>query len=186
VARLCGSRVSKITILGSTSGAGGVTFVKPSERKLYTKRMMENKICEMYGGKVAEYLISGRNWDNTTQGCSNDIQKATQLLKDMVDAYGMGGNGMVNLNMLSRETSEKSTEYITEMSRKLQERTVRMMERHGDLLEKLARALLEENTIYEPEIDRIVGEAAGTEAAVREQDASPLPEPAAASTAPAL
>lgn len=162
IARLCGSRVTKITILPSTSGAGGATFIQPADRKFYTKQMMENKVCEMYGGKVAEYLVSGKAWNKTTQGCSNDIQKATEIMKNMVDAFGMGDNGMVNLNMLSHETTAKSTQYITEMAHRLQDRTVQMMEDHYDILERLAQALLEKNTIYEEEINAIVGDAAGS------------------------
>ncbi|MBQ9512110.1 MAG: AAA family ATPase [Lachnospiraceae bacterium] len=153
VARLTGNKVTKVTIMPSTSGAGGVTFVAPQEKKLFTKSMMEHKVMELYAGKVAEYLVGDRNWDNTSQGCSNDIEKATEILKNMVDAYGMSDNALVNMRMLSRETSEKSSNYIVRLSEELRDRTVKLMEENFHLLQKLAEELLVKDTLYEDEIN---------------------------------
>ena len=157
VARLTGSKVTKVTIMPSTSGAGGVTFVAPQEKKLFTKAMMEHKVMELYAGKVAEYLAGDRNWDNTSQGCSNDIEKATEILKNMVDAYGMSDNALVNMRILSRETSEKSSSYIVRLSEQLRDRTVRLMEENFHLLQKLAEELLVRDTLYEDEINTLLG-----------------------------
>ena len=156
IARLTGSRVTKVTIMPSTSGAGGVTFIAPFEKKLHTKTMMENKVMELYGGKVAEYLVCGRDWDKTSQGCANDIEKATHILRDMVDAYGMGENGLVNMRVLNRETGEASAKYIVQMADALRARCVDLMEKHYDKLERLAEALLEKDTLYEDEIDQLI------------------------------
>lgn len=157
VARLTGSKVTKVTIMPSTSGAGGVTFIQPFEKKLHTKTMMEHKVMELYGGKVAEYLVHGRDWDKTSQGCANDIQKATEILKNMVDAYGMSDNGLVNMGMLNSETGEASTRYIVQMSEELKQRTVDLMEENFDLLQKIAEELLVKDTLYEEEINQLLG-----------------------------
>ncbi|MBR0164048.1 MAG: AAA family ATPase [Lachnospiraceae bacterium] len=156
IARLTGSRVTKVTIMPSTSGAGGVTFIQPFEKKLHTKTMMEHKVMELYGGKVAEYLVHGRDWDKTSQGCANDIRKATEILKNMVDAYGMSENGLVNMGMLTSETGETSTRYIVEMSEQLKQRTVDLMEENITLLETLAEELLVKDTLYEDEINTLL------------------------------
>ena len=156
IAYLTGGRVTKITIMPSTSGAGGVTFIAPFEKKLHTKTMMENKVMELYGGKVAEYLIGGKDWDNTSQGCANDIERATHILRDMVDAYGMSENALVNMRVLNRETGEKSAAYIVKMSEELRDRCVQMMEEHFDLLKLLAETLLEKDTLYEDEINDLL------------------------------
>ena len=161
IARLTGSEVTKVTIAPSTSGAGGVTFIQPGERKLYTKKMMENKIMELYGGRVAEYLLANKDWDLTTSGASNDIEQATKWLKNMVDSFGMSDNGLVNMSMLSNQTTEKSAEYIVNASKELCDRTVKLMEENRPLLEKLANALLDNETIYEEEIDEIMGDKIG-------------------------
>ncbi len=161
IARLTGSEVTKVTIAPSTSGAGGVTFIQPGDRKLYTKKMMRNKVMELYGGRAAEYLLADKNWDLTTSGASNDIEQATKWLKNMVDSFGMSDNGLVNMDLLSRETTEKSSEYIINLSKELIEATVKLMEEHRDLLEQLAAALLENETIYEEEVNRIMGDKVG-------------------------
>ena len=156
VAKLNGHEVSKVTIIPSTSGAGGVTFIQPDDRKLYTKKMMEDKICELYGGKVAEYFYVGRDWDATTAGCSNDIERATGILKNMVDAYGMSENGLVCLSALSNDTKEKSIDYMIKISENLKVRTMNIIENNLDKLEKIAEALLEHETIYEEILDEII------------------------------
>lgn len=156
MAKLHGTQVSKVTIIPSTSGAGGVTFTEPSERTLYTKEMMEYQVMQMYGGRVGEYLVSGENWDKTTQGCSSDIEKATEILKDMVDAYGMSDNALVNMSVLGSETSERSTDYIIEMSEQLRDRTVEELKSYWKQLDAIAHALMENETLYENEIDQLM------------------------------
>ncbi len=117
---------------------------------------MENEVMQLYAGKVSEYLVSGRDWDKTTQGCSNDIEKATYILKDMVDAYGMSDNALVNMNVLNQKTGEKSAEYIVELSAKLRDQTVRLMESNKAQLDALAQELLKSETLYEEQIDSII------------------------------
>ena len=77
----------------------------------------------------------------------------------MVDAYGMGENGLVNMRILNRETGEASAKYIVQMADALRARCVEMMEAHYGQLVKLAEALLEKDTLYEEEIDRLIKSA---------------------------
>ncbi len=74
----------------------------------------------------------------------------------MVDAYGMSDNALVNMNILNQKTGEKSAEYIVELSAKLRDQTVRLMESHKAQLDALARELLKSETLYEEQIDSII------------------------------
>ncbi len=78
--------VSKITIVPHTTGALGYTMYMPEEEKfLNTAQELEVELQTMLGGRVAEQVVFGVQ----TTGASNDIQRATQLAKNMVTLYGM-------------------------------------------------------------------------------------------------
>ena len=156
IAKLHGGQVTKVTITPSTSGAGGVTFIQPPERKLYSKTMLLNKVKELYGGKVGEYLLNNKDWNKTTGGCSNDIEQATEILKEMVEVYGMSDYGLVNMNVLSKRTAKETNDFVFKTSNMLLKETIKEMEENFDKLEALANALLEHETIYEKEIDKIL------------------------------
>ena len=156
IAKLHEQSVIKVTIAPSTSGAGGVPFTQPSERKLYSKKMLMNRIKQLYGGKVAEYLLYNKDWDSTTGGCSQDIEQATSILKEMADSYGMSEIGLVNMNVLSRDSMKETNEFVFKMSKQLLDETIKEMEENYDKLEAIANALLEHETIYEATIDEIL------------------------------
>ena len=73
----------------------------PEEDRLYmTKGRMENEICALLGGRVAEEL----EFDDVTTGASNDIERATKLARDMVTRYGMSQRvGLVQLGERNEE-----------------------------------------------------------------------------------
>lgn len=157
IGKLLGQEITKVTIIPSTSGAGGVTFIQPGDEKLYSKKKLEERLMGLCGGRVAEYLLFNEDWDEVTTGASNDIEQTTNILRAMVDYYGMSDNGFVNMQMLKgHTTSEKSIEYVVEWSKKIVERTVALMKENRELLDKLSNALLEHETLYEKEIDEIL------------------------------
>ena len=148
--------VTKITILPSTSGAGGVTFIQPDDKRLYTKKMFYDKIKELYGGVIGEYLFNGRSWDAVSTGCSNDIECATEYMKNMIEVYGMSNAGLVNMKVLDNRSDAKIKEEIIQLSEKLKEETIKDLEKNYDKLEALANALLEKETLHEKEIENII------------------------------
>ncbi len=78
--------VSKITIVPHTSGALGYTMQMPEEEKfLHTAQELEVELRTLVGGRAAEQVVFGVQ----TTGAANDIQRATQLAKNMVTLYGM-------------------------------------------------------------------------------------------------
>ena len=84
---LTNDEVSKVTILSSTSGAGGVTFHNPKEGEFYSKKDLKNRIAISYGGRAAEEILFGDH-DHVTVGASSDIQHASQQIKDYNMKYG--------------------------------------------------------------------------------------------------
>ena len=79
------SPVHQISIIPS-GRAGGYTLSFPKEDQSYmSRRMMENEILTLLGGRVAEAIILG----DISTGASNDIQRASQLARNMVTKYGM-------------------------------------------------------------------------------------------------
>jgi len=148
--------VTKITILPSTSGAGGVTFVQPDEHRFYTKKMLENEICELYAGAAAEYLLNG-SWDQVSNGCSNDIEKATILLKNMVEKFGMSDYGLISMTVLNPHTTEKETrEEILKIGQRLKDFTIQQLKIQYDDLTKLANELMKKETLYKKDIEQII------------------------------
>ena len=143
----------QVTISGSTSGVGGATFTDLEEdRMLKTMKDLEDKVKTLYAGRVAESLILG---DNITVGASNDIMVASNLIKDMISQYGMSSdNRMINFDVISDPkllAAEAST-----ISKKLYSDIEKLLKENKDILEEIANDLIEKETLYEIDIDRIL------------------------------
>ena len=141
--------VSKISIVPTTSGAGGVTIFNQKKMGMYSKAEMENHVRTLYAGRNAEILLNGE--DKITTGASNDIAQATRSIKHMVSVYGMSKYGLLNLEELHVPTSELIAEYQT-ISQKLEAESMAILTEHRDLLDKLANTLIERETLEEAEV----------------------------------
>jgi cell division protease FtsH len=60
----------------------------PAHRHVHTREQMLADVCVLYGGLEAEKLLLG---DNPSWGCAQDLLQATEIVRDMVEIYGMGG-----------------------------------------------------------------------------------------------
>lgn len=78
--------VQSVTIMGTTSGAGGLTMMDPTNKHYFRKSDYEKQIKVSYGGRAAEQLAFGA--DMVTTGASADIRKATELIKSASANYG--------------------------------------------------------------------------------------------------
>ena len=92
--------VHKITIIPRTSGALGYTLqVAKEEKNLVSKEEALDNICVLCGGRASEELVFG----SITTGASNDIERATEIAREMVTQFGMSDEfGFINLE---RKTS---------------------------------------------------------------------------------
>jgi cell division protease FtsH len=79
--------VHKVTIIPRGRALGVTMFLPEGDRYSYSKEHLESKISSLFGGRIAEDLIFGSS--KVTTGASNDIQKATELARNMVTKWGL-------------------------------------------------------------------------------------------------
>ena len=151
--------VHQITII-PRGGAGGMTISLPEDDRSYRSRNeMFEQIVSFLGGRVAEKLFL----DDISTGASNDIERATELARDMITRYGMseamgtvsyGDDGEVFLGAgyeKTRSYSEASAAKIDEEVRMLMDRAFDACEKilaaHGEKVQSVAAFLLEHETM---------------------------------------
>jgi cell division protease FtsH len=151
-------QVPKVTIIPSTNGAGGVTFIIPDKAGLHTKQDLLHEIAIAYGGRIAEWILTGDEHQITT-GAGQDIKQATELIIGMIKEYGMTEEfGMLYMseqfknNLAILETSKS-------ISRQVYEQTKQLLMEKQSLLRKIAERLMEKETIEEEELDAMVQSA---------------------------
>lgn len=155
IGKLCNIDVSKVTIIPSTSGAGGVTFSTPTKMGLYSIDEMKNQIKMNYGGRAAEYLLFNKDFNKVTTGASSDVQNATKIIMDMIRTDAMNKKyGMLNLDELKIENKEILDEAI-KLSDELLKETIQMLEEHRDMHQAIVDVLLEKETISGELLDEI-------------------------------
>ena len=152
--------------------AGGYTMYRPTEDKSFmSKTEMEENIVSLLGGRVAEALIL----NDISTGASNDIERASQIARNMVTKYGMsdrvgaimfgGGQGEVFLGRdfaQTKDYSEETANIIDEEVKKIVDRAynraVEILSAHTDKLHAVAGILLEKEKIEGEEFDKIFEE----------------------------
>ena len=152
-------KVSRVTIIPSTKGAGGFIMSIPPDRMYYKKIDMENSIKIALAGRAAEEIVFGEK--NITTGASNDLEKATQILMDMITRFGMGkGSGLLSYNVLFNNGIRQVEDEIIRESRDIMNSyytAVRnILVQNKPILEAVAMALLEKETLNEYELDQII------------------------------
>lgn len=146
------NRISKITIIPSTRGAGGFCVNIKPERMFLKKREIENQIMISYAGRAAEEIIFGK--ENVTTGAYNDIERASKLLADYVDKYGMHTKGLLSFNAIGHKNSNTLEDCIA-LSNELYEKTKTVIIENIELVRKLANLLLENETLDECQINEL-------------------------------
>lgn len=146
--------VPAVTIVGSTSGAGGVTFMAPKEGVLRSRKYLINRIKVSYAGRAAEQVLLGDD-DMITTGASADIRSATNGIRGYLRDYGFGKNGMLAMDGF-KDTDADLVPEASEMATRLYSETYQLLESHQDLLRKIAERLIEKETIDEEELDAII------------------------------
>ena len=153
---LTNERVSTVTLIGSTSGAGAVTIRVVDDSILKTKKYLENVIKIFYAGRAAEELYRG-NSDDITTGASNDIKQATSIIMQYISSYGMGRQGMLDMSQLSPVGYSNSMyNEAREISDRLYNEVFVLLEQNINMLRDMADRLVEVETMSSNEIDIIV------------------------------
>ena len=141
------NRVAKVTIIPSTSGAGGFCVNIPPERMYYTKQDLRQQIMVSLAGRAAEELHFGA--DNVTTGASNDIEKATATALQYVTKFGMG-TGIADRMQLKDE--QKVSQECSELLDDIYSETLALLKSNFAALKNAALLLLEKETIDGDEI----------------------------------
>ena len=149
--------------------AGGFTLNMPKEDKYYnTKQQMEEELIVLLGGRVAEKLIM----DDISTGASNDIQRASDIARKMVTKYGMSeklgpidfsashdevflGRDFANTNHLSEQTSSLIDSEVKGLIDRAYQRCEQILRDNLDILHRLARFLLEHETMDNAQLEAI-------------------------------
>ncbi len=79
--------VYKVTIIPRGRALGVTMFLPEEDRYSYTKQRLNSQICSLFGGRIAEELIFGA--EAVTTGASNDIERATEIARNMVTKWGL-------------------------------------------------------------------------------------------------
>ncbi len=152
---LTDDNVPSVTIVGSSSGAGGVTFRTPQEDNiLHSKKYLESLVKVMYAGRAAEEIYFGDE-DSITTGASQDIKQASGIIKEYLSIYGMGKMGMLDLGQF-RHDYQDIIEEASEMAQRLYSEVLDLFKDNYDTLKELSEELLEKESLDETEIDAIV------------------------------
>ena len=162
------NEVQKITIV-PRGNAGGYNLMLPKEETyLSTKQELLERIMGLLGGRVAEEIV----FNEMTTGAHNDFEKATKIARAMVTEYGMSDLGPVQFEHQessvflgrdynkSRNFSGQVAFEIDQEQRKIinecYEKAKKVIKENRDLLDLIANALLENETLTKEQIDYLV------------------------------
>ena len=151
--------VHQITII-PRGRAGGFTMILPKEDKYYgTREEMREQIIHLLGGRVAEKLTL----DDISTGASNDIQRATDIAREMVTKYGFSdklgpvnysnsdevflGNQITSTKAYSEETANEIDEEVKRIVEEAYDAAMTILEEHREQLTAVAQGLLEIETL---------------------------------------
>jgi cell division protease FtsH len=160
--------IHKVTIIPRGRALGLTASLPETDRHNYTRNWLIGRLAMCYGGRAAEEITFGKG--AVTTGAGGDIQQATALARRMVMEYGM--SELVGLMAVGereqeiflgrefgtrRETSERTAEMVDEEVKRFLDEAfgtaLRLLNANSDLLERIAQALLERETIDRDDLD---------------------------------
>ncbi len=136
-----------------------------------SKRRLESSIATLFGGRIAEEIIFGS--DNVTTGASNDIERATELARNMVTKWGLSdrlgpltyteeagevflGRSVTQHKQVSDETAHAIDEEVRHVIETNYQRAKQILETNLDKLHAMAEALIKYETIADDQIKDIM------------------------------
>ena len=160
--------VQKVTII-PRGQAGGYNLMTPKEEKMMnTKNDLLATITSFMGGRVAEELF----FDDVTTGASNDIERATNIAKDMVTLYGMSDLGPIKYNsgsenvFLGRDYNQPNNvsgqvafeidQEVRKIVNGCHDEAKKLIQAHETELTRIAEALMEYETLTAEQIQKVV------------------------------
>ncbi|MGD8174826.1 ATP-dependent zinc metalloprotease FtsH [Marinimicrobium sp. ARAG 43.8] len=159
--------IHKVTIIPRGRALGVTQFLPEGDKYSMSRRSIESSICTLFGGRIAEDMTLGA--DGITTGASNDIERATELARNMVTKWGlseklgplhygedegvMPGSGVPNY---SGETSKLIDEEVRQIIDTCYKRAEQILKDNRDILEAMKDALMEYETIDSEQVDDLM------------------------------
>ena len=148
--------VHKVTIV-SRGSAGGFMMPLPEEKLVTTSKELIAQIKVLFGGRASEEIV----FNDISTGAYSDIKKATEIARTYIEKVGMNNNiGPVNIeneNYYSSDITMREVDLeIREMLGKEYRQTIEILKENREKLDKIARLLVEKETITGEEVRKIV------------------------------
>ncbi len=163
--------VYKVTVIPRGRALGVTMFLPEQDRLSYSKARLESQICSLFGGRIAEELIFGV--DAVTTGASNDIERVTDIARNMVTRWGLSeklgpmtfsdddgevflGRSVTQHKTVSDETAHVIDEEVRTIVSSNYSRAKVILEENIEKLHAMADALIEFETLDTDQIDDIM------------------------------
>jgi len=163
--------VYKVTIIPRGRALGVTQFLPEQDRYSLSKRRIESSIATLFGGRIAEELIFGA--DSVTTGASNDIERATELARNLVTKWGLSdrlgpltysedqgevflGRSVTQHKQVSDETAHAIDEEVRRVIEANYQRARNILETGIEKLHAMADALIKYETINDQQIRDIM------------------------------
>jgi cell division protease FtsH len=163
--------VYKVTIIPRGRALGVTMYLPEEDRYSQNKEQLESMLSSLFGGRIAEEITLGK--DRVTTGASNDIERATQLARNMVTKWGLSeklgpltyseddgevflGHSVTQHKAISDDTARAIDEEIRVIIDRNYQRAEKILNENEDKLHKMAKALMKYETIDSDQIDDIM------------------------------
>ncbi len=179
----------KITVVPRGRALGVTMFLPEEDKYSLSKTAVESQICSLYGGRIAEELIYGK--ESITTGASNDIEKVTQLARNMVTKWGfsknlgaltydenggevfLGKSAATQSNTVSEDTAQLIDQEVREIVSRLYDRAREILVENMDKLHMMAEALMEYEALSPEQVGDIMAGAKPRAPAPLEESSPP-------------
>jgi cell division protease FtsH len=162
--------VHKVTIVPRGRALGITASLPEEDRHSYRKEWLEGQLAMLFGGRVAEEMIFGE--EDVTTGAGNDIERATAMARRMVTQFGMSeviglvaigdadhevflGRELVQRRQVSEHTARLVDQEVKRILDEAHDKAREVLEQNSDLLERIAGALLERETLDRTQIETL-------------------------------
>src|ERR671928_256386 len=151
--------VQKVTIVSRGQALGYTLNLPAEDRYLHTKEELVDMMTIYLAGRAAEQIVFGR----VTNGAANDLEKATELAREMVFEFGMS-EVVTSRTMradnyaLSEETKRLRDQEQARLTDEAYDEAIRLLTKHRGALDRVAGALLEKETLVRDEVEALVAD----------------------------
>ncbi len=163
--------VYKVSIIPRGRALGVTMFLPEEDRYSNSRQLLESQISSLFGGRIAEELIYGK--DSVTTGASNDIERATEIARNMVTKWGLSerlgplvysedegevflGRSITQHKNMGDDTARIIDEEIRALIDRNYEHAETLLRKNIDILHSMAKALIKYETIDADQIDSLM------------------------------